>query len=75
MYRKRSQEISRVTLSDGSTYELNWVLPRKSLQTEVDPTVHNIWNSYKDTTTLEHKGRVSAFTKRFGSSFSLDDKN
>ena len=75
MNKKKLLEISKVTLSDGSTYDSSWVLPNTSLRTDVDSTVHAIWNTYKDTAAIENKGRVSTFNKRFGESFSLNDTN
>jgi len=38
MNKKKLLEISKVTLSDGSTYDSSWVLPKTSLRTDVDST-------------------------------------
>ena len=67
MKKKPLQKSFSTTLFNGSTIDTQWILPKERLRTDVDSTVHQIWNSSKGVVLTEHQGRMSTFQKRFGS--------
>lgn len=67
MNKKPLQRPFTIALFNGGTIYTQWALPKERLRTDVDSTVHPIWNSSKGVVLTEHQGRMSTFQKRFGS--------
>ena len=67
MNKKPLQKSFTIALFNGGTIVTQWASPKEKLRTDVDSTVHPIWNSSKGVILTEHQGRMSTFQKRFGS--------